>query len=165
MRYAMTVLLGCLLCCACRRAPSAPPVELPAALAAELPMDDPRVLAQLVQGVYRLEGGWRWAAPRFSFVLRSPGGNVQLELDFTIPAPVAEQLLPLTLTATAGGVDLGPETFTRSGAQRYLRRLPASVAAEDAVVVEFRSNRSIPPTPAEHRELALAVTRLSLTAP
>ena len=66
-------------------------------------MDDPRVLAQLVQGVYRLEGGWRWAAPRFSFVLRSPGGNVQLGMngDYT-GAFVGERVLVWPLARIEG---------------------------------------------------------------
>ena len=130
-------------------------------------MDDPRADAQLLRGVYPPEAGaWRWAAGKFTVILRPPAGAAQfgarLELKLNIPDVIHQQLGALTLSAEAAGVPLGPETFADAGDHVYARDLPASALSGDALPIDFAVDKAIPAGKIEKRELAFIVTSVGL---
>ena len=163
LRTAMAAVLVVSLC-ACR-APDEVAVEAGAAATAErLPpiahAADPLAAGQLKEGFYGLEeDAWRWTAGRFVVALGIPGGaagnGAVLSLRFSLPEAVVKRLGPVTLWASVAGIDLEPQTYTRPGSYLYERRVPAAALAGDTATVKFCTDKAIPPSETDRRELAL----------
>jgi len=164
------ILVACaLLLAGCKR--QAPEAEVAKEQAADLvssfAMSDPQATAQITHGFHALENGWRWVASKFGATLAPPEGAgrpAQLELKFALPAAVVDRLGAVTLSATIDGKPLAPETYTTSGSQVYSRDLAAGAFGPGPVVVEFTTDKALPPGGTDARELALIVTRLGLIA-
>jgi hypothetical protein len=127
---------------------------------------DPIAAPQFGPGVYAVENGaWRWAAGKFTVVLRPPEASgrtgARLELKFMLPAAVAGRTGPVELHATIGGLGLSSQTYAE-GAHVYSRDVPAGVFQGDRVTVEFAANKALPPSAADKRELALILTSVGL---
>ncbi len=162
---ALAALSGC-------RGPAEVPVEPEAAAVAErLPATahaaDPLAAAQLKEGFYGLEeNAWRWTAGRFTVVLgipeEAPKTGAVLSLRFSLPEAVLGRLGPVTVVAAVSGVELEPQTFAWSGTHIYERRVPAAALAGDTATVEFHTDKTIPPSEADRRELALIFVSASL---
>jgi hypothetical protein len=151
----------------CKRAPR--PAPAGAALVSVVQVEDPRTSAQLVSGFYPLEDNtWRWAAGKFSAELKPPVGagekGAKLELKLNVPDVVIKTLGSITLTASAGGARLTPQKFTEAGSYIYAVDVPADALRSDSVVVEFSTDKAIPPGQIEKRELAVIVTSVGLVA-
>ena len=128
---------------------------------------DPRAALQLTRGFYDLENNaWRWAAKNFTVMLRRPTGGAQngasLQLKFTIPEVVSSRVGPITVAATIGGVALSPETYSKAGDFTYARDVPASALPGETVDVNFTTDKSVPPTDQDSRELSIVVTTIGL---
>lgn len=136
-------------------------------MASAVSMGDPKADTQLVAGLYGVEAGaWRWTAKQFTVVLRPPSGSAQkggkLELKLTVPPVVIEKLRTLSLSATANGSALPPETYTQPGAYVYTRDVPASAFTGDSVRIDFHLDKAIPPSGSDLRELGIIVLSAGL---
>ncbi len=140
-----------------------------AALATMVHVADPHTASQLLSGFYGVEmNAWRWTGGRFAVVLRPPRTAAQkgatLQLQFTIPAPVIAQLKAVSLSASVNGTALAPESYTQAGPFTYSRDVPAAVLGGDSARVEFSVDKTMPPTPGDHRELGVVVTTVGFAA-
>jgi hypothetical protein len=132
-----------------------------------LNMGDPKIEPQLLTGFHGIEASaWRWTAKQFSVALKPPFGASQkgakLTAKLTVPPPTIEKLKNVTLTATAGGSTLPPETYTTAGDYFYVRDIPAALLTGDSVRVDFLLDKAIPPTSADIRELGIIVLSIGL---
>jgi hypothetical protein len=132
-----------------------------------LNMGDPKVEPQLVTGFHGIEAGaWRWTEKQFTVALRSPLGAAQkgakLTVKLSVPPVTIEKLNSISLSATAGGSALPPETYTTPGEYAYVRDVPASVFAGETVRVDFQLDKTMPPSGADRRELGIIVLNIGL---
>jgi hypothetical protein len=128
---------------------------------------DPRGAVQLIRGFHSVENdSWRWAMKNFTVSLRPPAGSASngatLELKFTLPDAVYSQLGAMTIHAHVAGTDLTPETFSKAGDAVYSRDLPASALQGDTITIEFFTDKALPPSPTDERELSIIVTSIGL---
>ena len=138
-------------------------------LASVINVADPADSAQIVRGFSNVEAdAWRWSTSKFSVVLRPPPGAAQngakLELNFTLHEAVVGKLGPVTLSAAVNGTPVAPETFSQAGDFTYSHDVPASALGSDVVTVEFSTDKALPPTEKDKRELALIVKSIGLVA-
>jgi hypothetical protein len=136
-------------------------------MASAVSMGDPKVESQLAAGLYGVEAGsWRWTAKQFTVVLRPPSGSAQtggkLQLKLTVPPIVIEKLKTVSLSASANGGALGPETYTQAGDYVYTRDVPASALTGDSVRIDFQLDKAMPPSGSDIRELGIIVLSASL---
>jgi hypothetical protein len=169
MRRLAPALLLALALTACSRRPGPLP-EVTAELLSEVQMADPRGFVQLVQGFSPVEANaWRWAASKFSVVLRPPPGarekGARLQLQFALPAAILERLGPVRLSAAVNGYALAAETYSQSGTQLYARDVPAEACRVDGVLVEFSTDKAVPPEGDDVRELAVVAQSVALVEP
>jgi hypothetical protein len=138
-------------------------------LASVINVADPADSAQIVRGFSNVEAdAWRWSTSKFSIVLRPPPGAAQngakLELNFTLHEAVVSKLGPVTVNAVVNGTTVAPETFSQAGDFVYSHDVPASALGSDVVTVEFSTDKALPPTEKDKRELALIVKTIGLVA-
>jgi hypothetical protein len=136
-------------------------------LSSSLKMGDPASSAQMLKGVYGVEGGsWRWTSGHFSIVLRSPLSAAQhggtLTFSFTIPDVVYQKVGKLTMTVSTGGKKLKSDSFSTAGAHTLTADVPGDVLMNDTVTFDFDLDKSIPPSPTDGRELGVIATAISL---
>jgi hypothetical protein len=136
-------------------------------MASTVSMGDPKADTQLVAGLYGVEAGaWRWTAKQFTVVLRTPSGAAQkgakLELKLTVPAVVIEKLKAISLSATANGSALAPETYTQTGTYVYTRDVPPGALTGESVRIEFQLDNAMPPSGGDIRELGIIVLSAGL---
>ncbi len=130
-------------------------------LASVVNVADPADSAQLVRGFSNVEAdAWRWSTSKFAVVLRPPKGPANLELKFTLHESVVNKLGPLTVSATVNGTPIAPETFSQPGDYTYSHEAPT--LNSDVVTVEFSTDKALPPTDQDKRELALIVKSIGL---
>jgi hypothetical protein len=132
-----------------------------------LNMGDPKVESQLVTGFHGIEAAaWRWTEKQFTVALRPPFGASQkgakLTVKLSVPPVTIERLKSISLSATAGGSALPPETYTTPGEYVYVRDIPASVFTGDTVRVDFQLDKTMPPSGADRRELGIIVLNIGL---
>ncbi|HEY1493400.1 MAG TPA: hypothetical protein VGF49_02610 [Candidatus Solibacter sp.] len=132
-----------------------------------LNMGDPKVEPQLITGFHGIEAAaWRWTARQFTVALKPPFGSGQkgakLTVKLTIPPVTIEKLKNVSLSATAGGSALPPETYTTAGDYFYVREIPASLLTGDTLRVDFQLDKAIPPSSADIRELGIIVLNIGL---
>ena len=132
-------------------------------------VSDLKASAQLVNGFYQLESNsWRWTARQFTVALGPPVGAAQkgalLKLELTVPQVTIDKLKTISLTASVGGVDLGPETYAETGNFTYQREVAASLLGGDTVRVDFRVDKSFQPGNTDLRDLSIIVSSAALEA-
>ncbi len=152
-----------------RRRAEAQPELAPGTMLSELQMADTRAAVQLAKGFYDPEGNaWRWTQQRFSVVLAPPPGAAQrgakLVFHFTLPEAEVSKLGPVTLSASVAGQDLPPQTYSAAGDYAFERNVPATLLAAQAVNVDFQTDKSLPPTGTDQRELGLVASSIALRA-
>ncbi len=128
---------------------------------------DPRGAVQLIRGFHNVENdAWRWAMKNFTVSLRPPAGSATngatLELKFTLPDAIFSQLGAMTIHARVAGAALSPETYSKAGDAVYSRDLPPSALQGDTVTVEFFTDKALPPSATDERELSIIVTSIGL---
>jgi len=153
--------------CKARKVRTAATDEEGARTASVLNMGDPKIEPQLVTGFYGVEeGAWRWTGKQFTVALRPPFGSAQkgakLSVKTTVPPVVIEKDKTISISATAGGAALGPETYTTPGDYVYVRDVPAGVLTGDSVRVDFQLDKVMPPSGADIRQLGLIVLSIGL---
>jgi len=132
-----------------------------------LNMGDPKVEPQLVKGFHGVEAAaWRWTEKQFTVALRPPFGagqkGAKLSVKLTVPPVTIEKLKNVSLSATAGGSALPPETYTTAGDYFYVREIPASLLSGESLRVDFQLDKAIPPSTADIRELGIIVLNIGL---
>jgi len=132
-----------------------------------LNMGDPKVEPQLVKGLHGIEANaWRWTEKQFTVALRSPFGvsqkGAKLTVKLTIPPVTIEKLKNVSLSATAGGSALPPETYTTAGEYVFVREIPASLLTGDTLRVDFQLDKAMAPSGADIRELGIIVLSIGL---
>jgi hypothetical protein len=144
--------------------------EEPAAgprLASTLKMGDPAASAQLVKGVFGVEGGsWRWTSGHFSILLRSPLAAAQhggtLTFSFTIPEVVNQKLGKIAMTVSSGGKKLNSDSFSTAGAHTLTADVPADLLIKDTATFDFDLDKTMPASANDSRELGVVATAISL---
>jgi len=132
-----------------------------------LNMGDPKVEPQLVTGFHGIEAAaWRWTEKQFTVALRPPFGSekkgAKLTVKLTVPPPVIEKLKTVSLSATAGGSALPPETYTTAGDYSYVREIPANLLTGESLRVDFQLDKAMAPSGADIRELGIIVLYIGL---
>jgi|SRR5579871_5791668 len=138
-------------------------------MASTIHTGDPKSDTQLVSGFYSVEqNAWRWTAQRFSVVLRPPAGAAQrgatLNMQLTVPDAIINKLKTVSLSATVGSTPLAPETYTQAGQYTYTRDVASSLLGGEAVRIDFQTDKSLPPSSTDQRELAVIVGSVGLDA-
>jgi len=138
-------------------------------LASVVHVNDPKVEPQLVSGFYSIEGNaWRWTGKQFAVVLRVPTGAAQrgatLNVALTVPEVITGKLKSVTLSATADGHPLPPETYNHDGQFDYKRDIGPGVLANSSVRLEFHLDKALPPGNGDMRELGLIVRSVGVEA-
>ncbi len=142
-----------------------PAVNTP--LVSSLKMNAPSAKEQLTKGFYQLEAGaWRWTAGNFTITLKTPPGAAQkgatLTLNLVASASVLQQVHSQSLTAAVGSQTLKTEKYLDAGAHTFTADVPASLLTGDTVAIDFSLDNSLPPSPADRRELGIIATAASL---
>jgi hypothetical protein len=132
-----------------------------------LNMGDPKVEPQLIKGFHGIEAAaWRWTEKEFTVALRPPFGSGQkgakLTVKLTVPGVAIEKLKTVSLSATAAGSVLPPETYTTAGDYLYVREIPASLLSGDSVRVDFQLDKAMAPSGPDIRELGIIVLSIGL---
>ncbi len=130
---------------------------------------DPRGSVQFRKGFYAVEANaWRWTSKHFEVALSPPRRNtekgVQLVVRLSVPDQTIKTLQSVQLSAAINGFQLPPETYTQSGNFSYVRDVPANQISGGWVVVDFDLDKTLPPTPADRRELGIIVSQVGLVA-
>lgn len=176
--------LGCPLACivltiliagtpACKRKKSEAPVQPAAAqggaLSSMVHVADPSATLQLTRGFHQVEhDSWRWTEGSFAATLGAPPGSSQqgalLVLKFSIPDVVIQTLKTIRLSASVNGLALPPEEYSKSGQYTYVRDVPSSALAAQAVSVEFTLDKFLPPSVSDERALGVIVSAIGFEA-
>lgn len=144
-----------------------PTIEESVHLTSSVRTADPQQAFQLTRGFHDIEqGAWRWAAGRFSVVLRPPrrAGRLGavLTVEFALPEPVMQRLHAVTLTGRVAGTTLEPETYRTVGSHVYQRKLSPSLMRSERVNVEFQLDKYLPAGTVDGRELGCVVSAVRL---
>jgi len=106
---------------------------------------------EILSGWHGDEGGWRWTEGRFSLAIT---GTAEVTLTFWVNPKLIDQVGSITLRARSETGDLPPCTFSSSGRHTY--DVPSASG-----ILEFSTDKAIPPDDADPRERALAVIEIS----
>jgi hypothetical protein len=119
-----------------------------------LPMNAPEASAQIVSGLYDLEGGaWRWMSASAVVLLKSPAQPLPLQAAFTIPDTATARHVELLLD----GRVVAAATYTTPGSYS-LKSTPQPPGAETATVT-LTIDRTFS-VPGDHRELGVVVSAI-----
>src|ERR1041384_5350766 len=110
-----------LLAAACRR--SEPPAAMPhfdpkGPKVFELMVADRSLQKRLLYGFYEGSEGWRWTARRFALALDVPppaDADAILELDFSAPVELMNEIHSVTVSARVNGTGVGHARYSREG--------------------------------------------------
>jgi len=130
-------------------------------------MSDPKAEPQLVRGFYTVEShAWRWTSSRFAVVLLPPEGAAQqgasLEFKFSLPDNIVNKVGPVTLSAKINGMALSSKTYSMGGEYTYGAVVAADALRSGHALVEFSTDKFMPPSNGDKRELALVAVSVSL---
>lgn len=115
---------------------------------AYLPMN---VSEQMVAGLYKLEGSWRWMARQGIVLLKSPAEARPLEAEFTIPDASPARRITLLLD----GRVVASQTYPHPG--RYKLASEPLLPATPGVTVTLEADKSFS-VAGDRRELSIIVT-------
>ena len=122
---------------------------------AYLPMNAPQAPAQIVNGLYGLEGGaWRWMSEAAIVLLKSPSRPLPVEAVFTIPDAAPARRVRLLLD----GREIAAQTYTGPGPNVTLRSAPQTPAGPTATVT-LSVDRTFR-VPGDRRELGIVVSAI-----
>jgi hypothetical protein len=136
-------------------------------IVSSLKMNDPATLSSLIRGFYGVESGsWRWTATKFAVMLLPPKGAAEngatLEFKFSLPEVVANKIAPLTLSARINGFALPSQTYSKAGDFIYTAAIPKEAFSSGSGYVEFSTDKAMPPSAGDKRELALIAVSVAL---
>jgi len=115
-----------------------------------------------LEGFYDLEDGrFRWTrrsfATTFAKLDRAGEQPARLTLSLYIPESSIKKLGPITLTARLGDHVLAPATYRQAGVYTFEREIDPQWLTSSPNRFEFALDKSIPPAPADRRELGIIV--------
>ncbi len=122
-------------------------------------------VADRLEGFHQIENGWRWTKRNFAitFDLQQAADLPQsLTLQLYLPDSIIQKLGAMTLTARVGNHQLAPETYARPGQYVFQRDLQPGWLKPGPNRFEFALDKSLPPTPADDRELGVVVLSASM---
>lgn len=110
------------------------------------------------------QAGWRWTQQHFAVRFEIPLSETPPEVSLTVFVPEAliEMFDTITLRACANGVDLLPESFSKSGRHSYQRLLIDVPLFEGDIRIDFSLNHALPPDAGDPRERGIVVIDLQL---
>ena len=168
----MTAVLACLVVLAggCKkREPikSEPTDESGVTLKSVIKTSDPQSAIQLLKGFHEIEqGAWRWTASHFIVSLKTPVGAAErggiLTMTFAAPEPVLQKSGAITVKAKSGGTELGSQTYSSTGQYTFKADVPATLLKSEALTVEFTTDKFLPSSGSDLRELALIVSSVGV---
>ncbi|MCC7174407.1 MAG: methyltransferase domain-containing protein [Bryobacterales bacterium] len=115
----------------------------------------------LLRGWHPMETGhFRWTEGAFSVRLERTGPctAASLAFDFFLPQDHLRRLGAVTLAATVNGRELPAQEFRYAGECRYRQPVPPGAVEGGAAEIEFRLDKSSPPSADDRRELGVAVS-------
>ncbi|MGA2131405.1 MAG: hypothetical protein ABSH50_03745 [Bryobacteraceae bacterium] len=144
-------------------------IEETPALASVVATADTQAATQLVSGFYGIEqNSWRWTAGKFEVVLRPPRSastkGATLQLKFALPEVALAKMKGVSLAASVNGTALLPEKYSQAGQYTYARDVPPALLGGEIARVDFSVDKTMPPSPADRRELGLVVSMVGLQA-
>jgi hypothetical protein len=117
-------------------------------------MNAPEAPAQIVSGLYDVEGGaWRWMSASAVVLLKSPAQPLPIEAVFTIPDPAPARHVELLLD----GRVVASETYSGPGA--YTLKSPPQSPAGETATVTLTLDRTFS-VPGDRRELGVVVSSI-----
>jgi hypothetical protein len=117
-------------------------------------MNAPEASAQIVSGLYDVEGGeWRWMSGSAVVLLKSPARPMPIEAVFTIPDSAPARHVELLLD----GRVVASETYTAPGA--YTLKTPPLWPNGPTAAVAITLDRTFS-VPGDHRELGVVVSAI-----
>ena len=130
---------------------------------------DPSVSKQLVRGFYRVESGYRWAGPSFTFALPPPARAntdapkpAKLTLSIYFPLTQIDRLGPITSTATGSEYQFGKATYDQPGPYDFAVEIPAAAFCTNVLPVTFSLDKYLHGSNSYLRDLGVVVNRISL---
>ena len=155
----------------CKRKRNRAASEAPSGPATVVQTADPRMAPQLVRGFHGVEqNAWRWTTGNFAVTLAPPATAAQkgavLMFKFAVPDVVVSQLKSVQVSASVNGVALPPETYLTAGDQTFSREVPASAFQNRTglATVEFRLDKTLPPSARDRRELGVVASMIGFEA-
>jgi hypothetical protein len=125
-------------------------------------ISDPADSIQLLSGFYDVEmNAWRWAAKKFSVVLKPPAGaesnGARLVLKLYLPPSQTQLLGAITLRADVDGHPLDARTFSAPGAYTYSAAIPPADLQSQLVTANFYLDKAVTNLKTDPRELGTVV--------
>jgi len=119
-----------------------------------LPMNAPEAAAQIVSGLYDLEGGaWRWMSGSAVVLMKSPAAPQPVEATFTIPDAALARHVDLLLD----GRPIASATYPGPGP--YTLKSPPQMPAGPTATVTLQLDRTFT-VPGDHRDLGVVVSAI-----
>ena len=117
---------------------------------------------ELLAGWHSAEAaGWRWTEQRFSARLDAGSKRTaRIEMRFFVPPALIERHGAVTVSVSADGSPLAPQTFHQSGRFVYGAALDRRVSG--GVRLDFWLDHAIPPSDSDERELGIVVAGLEI---
>jgi hypothetical protein len=142
--------------------------DSPVILKRSFKVSDKEAAAYMLHGFHNLEENqWRWVGSKFGVTLAEPAdaakNGARLELKFAYPEAAAKKLGALMLSATVNGQPVLPETYKTQGKYTYARDLAGSTFHGGPVTIEFVTDKALPPSAGDARELSIIVTEVGLS--
>lgn len=138
-------------------------------LTSSIEVGNPKHAAQLKSGFHNVEeGGWRWVAGKFTVELRAPFASQKVGATLTLRGNLPDVLIsrtgPIQLSAKLNQTQLAAQPFKTAGDIVYKVDIPPAALSADQILVEFTSDKFLPPNtfPNDGRDLALIVSAISL---
>jgi hypothetical protein len=133
-------------------------------------MADVNQSAQLLDGVYAIEGGKsRWTAGNFSILLKTPPDSdrsgAELTLKFYLPEVQLRSLGPIAMNANVGGFELPAHTYSAPGEYTYSALVPPDKLQSGFAVIQFRLDKWSVGLNGDARELGVVATGAGLAPP
>jgi hypothetical protein len=117
-----------------------------------LPMNAPEASAQIVSGLYDVEGGaWRWMSASALVLLKSPAQPLPIKAVFTIPDPAPARHIELLLD----GRVVASQTYSAAGT--YTLKSPPQLPSGTSATVTLTLDRTFS-VPGDRRELGMVVS-------
>jgi cephalosporin hydroxylase len=119
---------------------------------------------RLLRGFYDTTGGWRWTARKFAVSLDvpQPVAPMFLEMDFTAPNEVMNQVPKITLVARVNNHEIARQEYNKAGRYYFKSNVPLDALQKTPAQVEFEVDQSIKDSEHGGRELSLIVVGLGL---
>lgn len=100
--------------------------------------------------------GWRWVARQFTVKVSEP--RERITISGFLPEKLLAELGSITLSITANGQALAPQTLSEAGVWKLVRQLPGRGSA--CSEIQFTVDKALPASATDDRERALIVASI-----